>query len=637
MGARTAVLFGALLALLVVPVAAGAHDGAVNDGALHHNRHALHDPQHGSDEEGHIPKDVNYGFDMVGHDPLGGVAGNRYTDVWADDRGFAYVGTFHEPTCDRSGVYISDIRAPSSPETIAMIKSPPDTRVNDVKTHQVGNRTVLIHSLEPCGPLLPSGFIQLGQGGISLWDVTNPARPHALKLNFLDVPVHNTYPWTDQNTGKSYLIVTYDFGARDTAFVDITRPQSPRLVAEVGAPDWPGVPDDDADTYQDEGLGTFQGSFNHDVWVSNVGTSGSPNYQAVVSYWDAGFVTLDVNDPANPGFIADSTYPDPDPITGTFLEGNGHAAVFSTAGDRILAGDEDFDAFHLDFTIDGKERDAVEGFFTKPIATLEDQAMNGPTTYLGLGCDPSADLPSPPTGLGEDEDAIAVFQRGECRFDTKATTAINNGYDGFIVFNDAARGNDLVIMSGVNREIPGIFIGHSTGLEIFGVELVGSLTIGDIGTDVSAEAIFDGWGYFHLLDANTLAQEGYYAPCQVNDPEFALGFGDLTMHNVEGARHDNDLVWISWYSLGMRAIEVGTGENTVPPGPEGTPCDGATPGGDDYYADNVTEVGRFIAPEGSNFWGVQETAFEVEGQEQHYILGSDRNTGLWIFTFDAGS
>ncbi len=50
----------------------------------------------------------------------------------------------------------------------------------------------------------------------------------------------------------------------------------------------------------------------------------------------------------------------------------------------------------------------------------------------------------------------------------------------------------------------------------------------------------------------------------------------------------------------------------------------------DYYGENVTEVGRWIAPEGSNFWGVHVT--EIDGKQ--YVLGSDRNTGLWVFEYD---
>jgi hypothetical protein len=39
------------------------------------------------------------------------------------------------------------------------------------------------------------------------------------------------------------------------------------------------------------------------------------------------------------------------------------------------------------------------------------------------------------------------------------------------------------------------------------------------------------------------------------------------------------------------------------------------------------EVARFVAPEGSNFWGV----YLHEIDDETYILGSDRDSGLWIF------
>lgn len=627
---RRSLLATVVATLLVLTASqAVAHPGQEDDGAVHDRKHALHDFSHESEAEGHIDQDVNYGFDVIGHDTLGGVAENRYTDVWSDGRGYAYVGTFEEPSCDRAGVYISDISDPENPATVNMIKSPPDTRVNDVKTHEVNGRTVLVYTLEPCGRNVPPGT--LGQGGISLYDVTDPTRPVALKQNFLDFPVHNTYPWTDANTGRSFLIVVNDVDLRDVAFVEITKPQSPKLLAEVGLPDWPDAQDDQA-----AGIGSFAASFNHDVWVSDVGTDAAPSYQAVVSYWDAGFVTLDVNDPANPAFVDDSTYPDPDPLTGfSPPEGNAHAAAYDAVdASRIFAGDEDFGPFRTTFAItegpNAGEYPAAEGAFTKPIAELADQSMNGSSTYVGLACGGS--IPA----AGEDgdplTDEIAVIQRGTCTFQLKAETAKAAGYDGFIVFNDEARGDSLVLMGGDGIDIPGVFVGHSTGLAILDVADAGELTIGQTGADTATSVEFDGWGYFHLLDRASLDETGYYAPAQVYDPAFATGFGDLTMHNVEGDPTDGDVAFISWYSLGMRAVETGTGADITPPkNDDGTAdWDAATPAVNDYYGSNVTEVGRFIAADGSNFWGV--TVTEVAGEQ--YVLGSDRNTGLWIFQFN---
>jgi hypothetical protein len=45
-------------------------------------------------------------------------------------------------------------------------------------------------------------------------------------------------------------------------------------------------------------------------------------------------------------------------------------------------------------------------------------------------------------------------------------------------------------------------------------------------------------------------------------------------------------------------------------------------------------VGRWIEPDGgSNFWGVHVDEMEVDGEPAQVILASDRNNGLYIFTF----
>ena len=63
----------------------------------------------------------------------------------------------------------------------------------------------------------------------------------------------------------------------------------------------------------------------------------------LVSYWDAGYVQLNVDDPANPTYITDTDFDDPDPLTGFDPpEGNAHQAEYSHDNEFFLAGDEDF-------------------------------------------------------------------------------------------------------------------------------------------------------------------------------------------------------------------------------------------------------------------------------------------------------
>lgn len=661
---RQSLLVGAAVLTLFGGLAAGAamahnhpDEAAVSDGDLAKNRHLLHDQSHESDlPDGHVPPNVNYGFEMVGQDTLGGISDGKYTDVWGH-KGYAYVGTFEEPTCDRSGVFVSDIRDPANPTTVTMIKSPPNTRINDVKVHEIGRRDILIFTLEKCGPLVGGNSRQKGQGGISLWDVTNPVNPHALKQNFLDFQVHNTFPWTTED-GNTYLLIVDDENLNDTHIADITKPQSPKLIATTGIGDWLDDPTNPVGEDGQLATGVFAASLLHDIWVEQI----NGRWIAVLSYWDAGFITLDVTDPFSPIFIKDSTYPDPDPVLGNSpAEGNGHAAVFGgTNSSLIFAGDEDFDS--LKVTVKAIEDGAIVGTFNPTQGSDVPQvgsdtvpAVAGGTVFVGQACTPS----SVPTPMGGE---IALIERGTCAFTTKAQNVQAAGYITGIVFNQPGRNDgqscEVSISMLVSADIPMLFLARSAGFALLGIggydpaQCSDDPTIGDganpalptIGTaglfaDISAD--FDGWGYFHVLnnlltgDSGDLEELGYYAPAEVADPVLATGAGDLTMHNVIADPRAQDVTptmqegpraFISWYSLGMRAVEYRPGhfhDNTR---------------GEGVFSQNVHEVGRWIAEDGSNFWGVDVTEIDSDGdgQTEQYILGSDRNTGLWIFQFVCG-
>jgi len=134
-----------------------------------------------------------------------------------------------------------------------------------------------------------------------------------------------------------------------------------------------------------------------------------------------------------------------------------------------------------------------------------------------------------------------------------------------------------------------------------------------------------------------LGELGYYAPAPTVEEfdddgnPYGTAFGDLTMHNIEADPLTQDLtpsfnegprMFVSWYSLGMRALEYRPGHFHDNSNDEGS------------YSQNVHEVGRWIEPEGgSNFWGVHVDQMEIDGEPAQVILASDRNNGLYIFTF----
>ena len=117
---------------------------------------------------------------------------------------------------------------------------------------------------------------------------------------------------------------------------------------------------------------------------------------------------------------------------------------------------------------------------------------------------------------------------------------------------------------------------------------------------ISAAGIFDGYGYLRLLDVtdpanivevDQFATEGVFA-----NPPLP---GDRTMHNI--VVDDGTRAYISWYVEGMRVV--------------------------DFAGDTLTEVAHWADGQ-ANFWGVY---LHDHPNGNTYILGSDRNSGLYMF------
>lgn len=131
------------------------------------------------------------------------------------------------------------------------------------------------------------------------------------------------------------------------------------------------------------------------------------------------------------------------------------------------------------------------------------------------------------------------------------------------------------------------------------------LAVGDPGRDVDVSAVFDGWGYVHLYDAETMEDlDQYYVP-ESQDAAYASGFGDLSVHEI-ATDPDENLAYVSYYAAGFRVVEY----------------DRET---------GLNEVGHFIEEGGNNFWGV-EVHEHPNGEK--YVLASDRDSGLYIFQYD---
>jgi PA domain/LVIVD repeat len=570
------------------------------------------------------------GLDLVGKFDLGGkLAGDgRVADVSAKGN-YAYLTMFYEPACGRGGVQIVDIGNPASPKAVGYIPSHVDTYSGE------GSQVVSLNTPSFKGDLLVyqnewcPGTTN-GVGGITLVDVTNPRQPKKLVEGAGDftkkdgtqsggVPqtkanqTHSAFAWEQRDaagdkTGKVYVVLVDDLEEPDVDILDITNPSRPKIVSETNL-----------DQFAQTGPGRPHGDsvFSHDMIVKHI----SGRDVMLMSYWDGGYVTLDVSDPLNPQPLSDTDFAAADPARTPFgqiitPEGNAHQAEFTRDNRFFFATDEDFNPYRVQATFKGGPAagttfTALQGSATKPVN--KDNPLTGDTRFLGLACDPVA-----PAG----GDFIAVVERGVCDFQVKLDNISAAGYKGLIVFNRT--GTDgcetLVTMLAASQTTPAIFVSRTDGFRLLGVEPGadytcesdadggGTATPAGPSVPVDMSAVFDGWGYTHMyrtdLTKGAKMQEvDFYAPPEGQNESFAENFGDMTVHEVATDPGAN-LVYVSHYALGMRVLRYDNG--------------------------GLDEVGAFVEPGGSNYWGVE--VHRLGGKQ--YILGSDRDRGLRIFTYN---
>ena len=542
------------------------------------------------------------------------------------DGQWAFLANWGEPKCPLNsegggqnnpdaGAWVIDISNLNDPVTVGFIAAHQDSRpgegmqvVNITTKHFNGN--MLVMNNEQCG--------KNGKGGVSLWDVTNPRMPFKVSEHFGDFnspdtnDIHSVFAW--DAGAKAYLVMTDNLEATDVDILDITNPSRPRLISELNLNTAFGG------TIRQSSPPNLIEVFLHDMVVKNI----NGNWVMLLSYWDGGYVQLNVNDPANPTLIGDTDYASIDPelleSAGLSLppEGNGHQNEFTLDNKFFIGTDEDFSAYQLvaTNTTDGVTFTITQGNDTPQIDA--DTSLVGQTVFVGRACIGDPAVPA------ADSAKVALVERGVCTFTEKvANVEAAGGYDGVVVFNregaDACSG--LVNMD-VQGNIPAIFVNRPTGYALMNngsyneaACLAGAsqapFAIGTVGDSISVEASFNGWGYVHLF-SNTLVGGKFpeldtYAIDEAHDPAFAFGFGDLSVHEVATDPQDASNAYLSYYAGGLRSLEIQCQGNSGK-------C-------------KLVEVGGYLDPDGNNFWGVE--AFVRDGCT--YIAGSDRDSGLWLF------
>jgi hypothetical protein len=587
---------------------------------------------------GHLPA-TQHNVDLVSKLRLTNID-NGIADV-GYFKGYAYLAA-RDPspaTCPTAGgVHVVDVRNPSSPQAVGFLQANvnefPGEGIHVMEVHTpFFDGDLLLHNNEACNTSASSVL------GMAVWNVTDPLNPVKLSQFGDALPaiagqpstyhsIHSVQGFTQGN--KAYAVMIDNNETQDIDIVDITDPSNPVLIAERGLSNFAAGVTVDAN-----------GStvFHHDVQFKRIG---GHDFLAV-SYWDAGQLLLNVDDPANPVFLGDSDYPHPDPLTGFEPpEGNSHESYWSSNNKFLISTDEDFSPTRLlcEITSGAATGGTPCGQFgfTPPIETIYPDGFDGTTVWGGSGCptdqngDGISDRDQVPDATSSNQ--AIVFSRGVCFFSEKIETGELAGYQMVLIGNSHAGSQngflpDAFFCGGQGSPIAGtaasVCIGHRAMHQLFddplnftGPEFTDMPDFGALGHGFAATpGVFDGWGYVNLHDATNrnLPIIDSYAIPEALDPAFQSGFGALSVHEVKTDPRQENLGYLSYYSGGFRVIR--------------------------FSKKGINEVGRFIDEGGNDFWGVFPIGDETVGHgysdpitgENPHVLLSDRDFGLYVFRY----
>jgi len=291
------------------------------------------------------------GLAVVGHNAIGGRGYNA--DVWVHDQ-HAYVGSWgfadwntggDQRFCpDDDGVAVIDARNPSAPAEVARLDNPPGTSAEDVVVYTAGygrfkDRDIAVAGIQVCGGPLTGSIFR----GPQVWDVTDPAQPQELAklstgcctrgLHELEVQhrpdLRRTFVYASVPASE-YADAASPSGRRDRAgrgdfrLIDVTDPTAPKEVSDWGV--WKNLGGPPA-----AGLGCDPDpEYGHSIEPSADGK------RAFASWWDSGFIELDVTDPAKP------LYTQRRAAYGPEADGDGHSSNFDEGRNLLFSADEDF-------------------------------------------------------------------------------------------------------------------------------------------------------------------------------------------------------------------------------------------------------------------------------------------------------
>ena len=615
----------ALVTTVAFSGVAAAHDEIISaDGGVAPGHEERHAQQHGAGS-GHLPATKTPNVDVVSKLRLKNVEPEKIADVAVSpDGNTAFLAAWGGATCRHNGAHVVDISDPAAPREVAFIQAKEGSYPGEgMQSLRIDTPSftggVLVTNNEICKD-------RAGFGGINAYDVSNPAHPTPLFEGFGDTTAqgqgkktanetHSVFAW--DAGAKAYAVMVDNEEGKDVDIVDITNPKMPTLVAEYDL-------DEKFPQILQSAPENLKEVFLHDMVVKEI----AGRQVMLLSYWDGGYVKVDVTDPLDISYLGDTDFTDPDPEAAESRltvppEGNGHQAEFTKDNAFVIGADEDFAPFALRArnATDGTDLDAGQGSGTTKLES--GQAITGRSVFVGRACATDAAVPAGDPAATD----VAVVERGVCSFSEKvAEVQQAGGYDAVLVFNrTGSEACSTPLSMNVDGTVPAFGVApRQQGFAIFGAEgqyneaacragngsQQAPIALGTKGDTLTFSSYFDGWGYVHLYDRKTMKELDTYAIPEAHDPAFAEGFGDLSVHEVATSTKDASVAYVSYYSGGLRVIDVEPSKR---------------PGG----GPRIVEKAAHVDAGGNNFWGVE--VFTLGAKE--YVAASDRDLGLYLYEY----
>jgi hypothetical protein len=287
---------------------------------------------------------------VVGHDNLDvrGFNGDvwKYGDyAYVGHWGFADWATGNNRFCPdepNNGVAVIDVSDPANPTRVSTLQNPEGTSAEDVVVYTAPFGPLAGHDIAAAGIQWCGGARSDPDAihGLMLWDVEDPTDP--VELGFYDsgcctrgvhefeiesrTDLHRTFAYATVPAG-SYPDPDTTSGVRDESskgdfrLIDITDPANPFEVStwkvqQAGGP------------FAAQGCDP-DGNYGHGAEPSEDGEL------VFLSYWDSGYIRLDLTNPANPVYTGRAAFP-------ANADGDAHSSQYDEERELLFSADEDF-------------------------------------------------------------------------------------------------------------------------------------------------------------------------------------------------------------------------------------------------------------------------------------------------------